>query len=151
MTTFESVEALWEEEHKTWRPHVSQDGVNEDARGDQAADEEVNPYLSSQMPATGSAAHSDGSDERANDDVEVDETMLSSQDITRLMEREEAEWHKEIDGHFDEIDEQYPEEEEEANEDGPPPDLQSEAGDAEERCSVCAATVAIYSSFSMAL
>ncbi|TBU65073.1 hypothetical protein BD310DRAFT_944016 [Dichomitus squalens] len=135
MTTFESVEALWEDEYKTWKPHGSLGSVEDGLKEDGPTVDEVNPYLSSQMPASGNVSGSSGADEQANDDVEVDETMLSSQDITRLMEREEAEWHKEIEGHYDEIDEQYPEEDEEANEDGPPPDIRSEAGDAGESSS----------------
>ena len=135
MTTFESVEALWEDEYKTWQPHRSsreEMGPKEDGVQDEP---EINPY----QPSQGTASTGDGASQLdVHDqeiDVDVDETMLASQDMSRLMEREEAEWQKDTAEHYErhDIDDQYAEEDEEAVEDGPPPDLQSESGDAEER------------------
>ncbi len=128
MTTFESVEALWEEEYKTWKPHGSQDDANANRTEDEPGTEEVNPYHSDSHIPDHDGTVLGGEDDG---DVDVDETMLSSQDMTRLMEREEAEWREEANGHLElELEEEFPEE----DEDGPPPDLQSEAGDIEERC-----------------
>ncbi|KAI0724555.1 hypothetical protein C8T65DRAFT_704388 [Cerioporus squamosus] len=136
MTTFESVEALWEAEYKTWRPqtHRSDEaGVKDDGMQGEPSEEEPNPYKPSQEAAsTGEGAiESEGHDEEV--DVDVDETMLASQDMSRLMEREEAEWQKDTTDHYErhDVDDRYAEEEE-AVEDGPPPDLQSENGDAVE-------------------
>ncbi|KAI1797881.1 hypothetical protein LXA43DRAFT_969080 [Ganoderma leucocontextum] len=132
MTTFESVEALWEQEYKTWKPYGSQDDSEDNRAEDEPAIKEANPYQSSQMSALGGNARDEGRSEQDDGDVDVDETMLASQDITRLMEHEEAEWRKEANGHLEtELEDEFPEEDEE----GPPPDLQSEAGDVEERSS----------------
>nr|VWO96738.1 DNA polymerase (EC [Ganoderma boninense] len=129
MTTFESVEALWEERYKTWKPHASQDDAKDDRSESETVTEEVNPYQSSQMPPL-SGISRDGQLEEDYSDVDVDETMLASQDMTRLMEHEEAEWGAEANEYLElEIEEEFPEEEEE----GPPPDLQSEVGDVEDR------------------
>ncbi|RPD62939.1 hypothetical protein L227DRAFT_584639 [Lentinus tigrinus ALCF2SS1-6] len=134
MTTFESVEALWEDQYKTWMPHT-RPGEEAGSKDDGMQNEEkTNPYQPSQEAgSTGQGAtQSDRQDEDV--DVDVDETMLVSQDMSRLMEREEAEWQKDTAEHYERhnIDDQYPEEDEEAVEDGPPPDLQSENGDVEE-------------------
>ncbi|PIL31964.1 hypothetical protein GSI_06668 [Ganoderma sinense ZZ0214-1] len=131
MTTFESVEALWEERYKTWKPHASEDDPKGDRTEGEPAMEEVNPYQSSQMPPLCGTLH-DGQVEEDYGDVDVDEAMLASQDMARLMEREEAEWHAEANEHLEpETEEDFPEE----DEDGPPPDVQSETGDVEDRSS----------------
>ena len=138
MTTFESVEALWEEQYKTWKPHGSQDDAKDSRAENESAMEDVNPYQSSQMPPLSGATDDEGFDEEDDSDVDVDVTMLGSQDIARLMESEEAEWRKEVNEDLEpEFEEDFPEE----DEDGPPPDLQSEAGDVEERCCSCGCRV----------
>ena len=72
MTTFESVEALWEEDYRVWKP----------TRG--AQPEEQNPY-----------AHSNGSspqdiEQVSRNSVEVDEALLSSQELSSLEEQGDA-------------------------------------------------------------
>lgn len=131
MTTFESVEALWAEEYKTWKPRKSQDDGKEGHTEDEPAMEEVNPYQPSQMPAPGGTVRDEALGVEHDGDVDVDETMLTSQDMICLMEREEAEWRKEAIGHLEpEFEDEMPEE----DEDGPPPDLQPEARDIGDRC-----------------
>jgi DNA polymerase zeta len=70
MTTFESVEALWEDNYRVWKP----------TRGAQ----EQNPY-----------AHSNGSSPQdiepvSRTSVEVDEALLSSQELSSLEEQGDA-------------------------------------------------------------
>ncbi|KAI0689616.1 hypothetical protein BC835DRAFT_1368378 [Cytidiella melzeri] len=77
MTTFESVEALWESQYRTWRPR----------RDDKLVEGELNPY----------EAANDSSSQKfikpvAAREVEVDEDMLASQELSRLVERGEVEW-----------------------------------------------------------
>ncbi|KAI0801265.1 hypothetical protein C8Q74DRAFT_1314513 [Fomes fomentarius] len=132
MTTFESVEALWEDEYKTWKPNMDEVGFIGDRKEvDEEVSEETNPYQASQALASAEDAEEI---EGGYEGVDVDESMLSSQAMSQIMEREEAEWQKERDGH-DEFDaeEQYPEEDEDAIEEGPPPDLQPEDRDVVER------------------
>ncbi|KAI0335271.1 hypothetical protein GY45DRAFT_1240755 [Cubamyces sp. BRFM 1775] len=123
MTTFESIEALWEDQYKTWRPHAAGSGSAAGQVGERSA-EEPNPYQSSAM-TTVDQGRENVDDDRGDEEVDVDETMLSSQAMSQLMEREEAEWQN--DGRDHEVhdaDDQF-QEDEEAIEDGPPPDLQS--------------------------
>lgn len=132
MTTFESVEALWEDEYKTWKPNIGEAGDNGDRKEvDEEVSEEANPYQASQA----SASMEDVEEiEGGFEGVDVDESMLSSQAMSQIVEHEEAEWQKERDGHDEfEADEQYPEEDEDAIEEGPPPDLQPEDRDDVER------------------
>ncbi len=132
MTTFESVEALWEDEYKTWKPNIGEAGDNGDRKEvDEEVSEEANPYQASQA----SASMEDVEEiEGGFEGVDVDESMLSSQAMSQIVEHEEAEWQKERDGHDEfEAEEQYPEEDEDAIEEGPPPDLQPEDRDDVER------------------
>ncbi|OSD03436.1 hypothetical protein PYCCODRAFT_1409114 [Trametes coccinea BRFM310] len=127
MTTFESIEALWEDEHKAWRPNLGGDGGSP-STGDQSSEDVQNPYRASAM----TVLQNDDNHDVQHDDVEidVDETMLSSQAMTQLMEHEEAEWQNNVqDNQEDDIDEHAQEFEEEFVEDGPPPDLQSVVGE----------------------
>ncbi|KAI9063064.1 hypothetical protein FKP32DRAFT_1593035 [Trametes sanguinea] len=123
MTTFESIEALWQDEFKTWRPNLNEDNGSPNA-GDRPPEDVQNPYQATVLQGN------DESDTRHDDhDIDVDETMLSSQAMTQLMEREEAEWQKEVrDSHEDDFNDP-PEDEEDFVEDGPPPDLQSVVGE----------------------
>lgn len=85
MTTFESVEALWEDGYKTWRPEQTEG---------QILLEEYNPYEASVAATRSRGAESQ--DETA--EIDVDETILRSQELSILVEHEEAEWTKLIDG-----------------------------------------------------
>ncbi|KDQ63750.1 hypothetical protein JAAARDRAFT_53942 [Jaapia argillacea MUCL 33604] len=94
MTTFESIEALWESEWKTWRPKkldaTPRDG-DEMANGAEAESGvdhvEENPF----GDATGYVSWKN-QPTIGHEEVDVDETWLSSQEMTQLVEREEAEW-----------------------------------------------------------
>ncbi|TCD71522.1 DNA polymerase zeta [Steccherinum ochraceum] len=78
MTTFESVEALWNSQHRTWRPGGKK------ARPDDVFDS--NPYEhTSQAPRAPQPRQ--GSVEP---DVDVDESLLSSQELSFLIEQEEV-------------------------------------------------------------
>lgn len=72
MTTFESVEALWEDEYRVWKPDI------------QVEAQERNPY-----------ADSNGSSPQdvkpiSQSSVEVDESLLSSQDLSAVEEQGDA-------------------------------------------------------------
>ncbi|KAH9937686.1 uncharacterized protein B0H18DRAFT_1081794 [Fomitopsis serialis] len=120
MTTFESIEALWEDKWRTWRPGLAEidpcSGVHVNVQHEEA--DEVNPYAASQM------------DRRAlpqvprepTTEVEVDEEMLSSQVMADLVRDEDNDWEKLRDG-YAEHDEDVPDEDE-AAENGPPPEDQ---------------------------
>ncbi|KAJ7254103.1 hypothetical protein B0H12DRAFT_1115984 [Mycena haematopus] len=71
MTTFESVEALWEESWRTWRPAVSD---YPETDGESAVDEQ----------------------EVRDTDIDVDESQFSAEQLSQLVERE-AEWEKSLD------------------------------------------------------
>ena len=133
MTTFESIEALWEDKYKTWRPRPT----GGDGKSDGPSTTEVNPYQAS--GSSSSSREEDSSIVGGVVDVEpdVDETMLSSQALSQLMAREEEEWGKEVNDRDEpELEDQYPEEDEELTEDGPLPDLQAAFDEAKrrERC-----------------
>ncbi|KAI0639404.1 hypothetical protein C8Q77DRAFT_1204904 [Trametes polyzona] len=133
MTTFESIEALWADEYKTWRPHSSQDAVEGEKGSEQLPTDEVNPYQLSTMTMSSSSGDVAVEEDHRDDEVDVDETMLGSQAMSQLMEREEAEWQKEVQGQEEhDIEDYMQEEDEEAVEDGPPPDLQSIDGDGDD-------------------
>lgn len=125
MTTFESIEALWEDEYKTWRPRSSTDGVNVgNPVGSFVA--QGNPYEASQTASTRTELN--GPDRAFGDEFEVDEALLNSQVMSQLMEAEDVDWNKDVNGQDEaEDDEQreYPEEDEELAENGPPPELPS--------------------------
>lgn len=133
MTTFESIEALWEDKYKTWRPRTT----GNDGKSDGPSTTEVNPYQAS--GSSSSSREEDNSIVGGAVDVEpdVDETMLSSQALSQLMAREEEEWGKEVNDRDEpELEDQYLEEDEELTEDGPLPDLQGTFDEAKrrERC-----------------
>lgn len=150
MTTFESIEALWGDEHKTWRPQLEDAAVvGGDRRGPSTA-EEQNPYGPSAMTAAAGGVGGT-SDTNGEEEVDVDEAMLGSQAMSQIMEREEAEWQNEVQGHEElepEVDDPL-QEDEEALEDGPLPDWQSIDGDLEDGYAArrsCAATNSCYGS-----
>jgi len=83
MTTFESVEALWERRWKSWKPS------SQDCQDVEEAQQEENPFEA----AAGSLPWNTPSGEtEAGFDVEVDESMLSSQEISQLVDLEEDDW-----------------------------------------------------------
>ena len=94
MTTFESVQALWDKEYKTWKRRPLE--LNEKKEGDTAEfgveNEEVNPFESA----------SDGSGSQQSNlqgqDIDINEIGLSSQEINQLVAIEEREWIKLMDG-----------------------------------------------------
>ncbi|TFK57299.1 hypothetical protein OE88DRAFT_1671186 [Heliocybe sulcata] len=120
MTTFESIEALWEPQYRTWRPQkLEKSAANDDTdRSNQQADETMNPF--------GSVAHSQSSMSDAEPEIEVDEMRLSSQDIHLLEDQESAEWIHNQDKQADVSSEEDPaydaaeeDQEQAATEDGP--------------------------------
>lgn len=113
MTTFESVEALWEDEYKTWKPGRSGDVVSEGERTTAEAGEE-NPYAPT---VVGGASSQELKPTSEKVEVDIDEAMLSSQAMEQLVEQEEEEWEKLVDGHR--VDEE--DFDERAAEDGPSP------------------------------
>ena len=123
MTTFESIEALWEDEYKTWRPRQIGGTAQDDGPSGGFSAADVNPYQASQTPNSEAV---DDLDRTAEDDVDVDVKMLSSQAMGQLMEPEEVDWHKEVNEYDEvEVDDQYLEEDDELVEDGPLPERQS--------------------------
>lgn len=113
MTTFESVEVLWEKPWRKWKPlqHNPQTGA---AKPTDVSD--ANPYAI----ATGQSPQ----DLTGNDDVDVDEKMLSSQAVSKMVETEEVAWEKLLDEGVDDNDINLVDKEYAAAEDGPPPELQ---------------------------
>lgn len=88
MTTFESVEALWEPQYKSWKPQVQDQNERVDStRGTNGVTEE-NPYQAASQGE--SAPKQSARDEE--EDVDVDETMLSSQILAQLVDQGEEEW-----------------------------------------------------------
>ncbi|GJE86113.1 DNA polymerase zeta catalytic subunit [Phanerochaete sordida] len=115
-TTFESVEALWEEEHRAWRPRWSGQNSTEDKRDEGLQKREENPF---EAPATGKSSQPRT---RATE-ADVDETILSSQELSSLVEHEELEWAQRQE---DIIERDDVAEAERAAEDGAPPEPEYE-------------------------
>ncbi|KAI0348054.1 hypothetical protein BDW22DRAFT_1350202 [Trametopsis cervina] len=108
MTTFESIEAIWESRYRTWKPRKEKT----------SSEEEANPYETASL--------SDGSSQelgqpQTEKDVDVNEEMLSSQELSRLVEREEVQW---AEGQGDRQEDDRPEAEGEAVEDAEAAGLQ---------------------------
>ncbi|TDL28443.1 hypothetical protein BD410DRAFT_893460 [Rickenella mellea] len=80
MTTFESVEAFWEENRKTWKASGAQE--NTGLKNPYAFPDNMAPFVFQ----AGESGESEGVD------VDVDEKLLSSEEISKLMEIEESEW-----------------------------------------------------------
>lgn len=79
MSTFESVEALWEGGKRTWRPRTDE--------GEGA--DKVNPFASGSW----TTIVVEGSNTRAMPELDIDEFMLSSQDMNKLIRHEEQQAH----------------------------------------------------------
>lgn len=109
MTTFESIEGLWEDQWKTWKPAAPvADSAKLKVTGPSEAD---NPFAS----VTGQTQ------EQIVDtaDVDVDEGMLSSQAVSKLIDSEEKAWVNQGIGGRDNEGEL---EVDDGAEDGPPPE-----------------------------
>ncbi|KAF5370238.1 hypothetical protein D9615_010070 [Tricholomella constricta] len=85
MTTFESIEALWEEPWRVWRPASQRHQVQIHEANNQSSSETPLNIHESQW----NAPHADP--ELDDDAVDVDISMLSSQQISQLIEVEEEE------------------------------------------------------------
>jgi DNA polymerase zeta len=116
MTTFESVEALWEPEWRTWKP--DRDETISHTPGSGTEDIE-NPFAQ----ATQDASSIIQKGPQQSTDVDVDEALLSSQEMSQIMDHGDQEWENLQEGDTvaepddTAIDVQLVEEE-------PPPDLQ---------------------------
>ncbi len=70
MSAFESVEALWEDEFKVWKPEPSSD-----SEGERLMDDQERHYK-----------------EGADEDVDIDMSMVFSQDMDNIVNKEERDW-----------------------------------------------------------
>lgn len=122
MSTFESIEALWEDEYKTWKPSLLEKSSGEEdvpaPEHDGNRIDDFNPYAATQTDTRISA----GAAREHMTEVDVDEELLSSQVMERLVQ--EAETWERIRGDFAERDDNAPNDVE-AAEDGPPPENQA--------------------------
>lgn len=112
MTTFESVEALWEPEWKVWKPTPREPDEQEEA----VPAQEDNPYGTSAVDGLPSQEMNATSE--AESDIDVDETLLFSQDVSRAIAQDAAEWERQ--------DDQREGDSGEPIEDAPPPEAQDE-------------------------
>jgi DNA polymerase zeta len=123
MTTFESVEAIWEEEFKVWKPRT-----REDLQGAVVAqDESTNPFATASLSSSWGFRSQDSTEEHI---IDVDEAMLTSQEMPHFADHGDADWDNLLEdskalaesrgrNFFEDDDPLNPE-------DGPPPDLQGE-------------------------
>ncbi|KIK47777.1 hypothetical protein CY34DRAFT_73289 [Suillus luteus UH-Slu-Lm8-n1] len=89
MTTFESVEALWEAEWRTWKPiRKESSGHNGQSAHTSEAEDRVNPFAHATQD--GPSINQKGPPQSM--DVDVDEMLLSTQEMSQMMDREDQEW-----------------------------------------------------------
>ncbi|KAG1864196.1 hypothetical protein DFJ58DRAFT_680547 [Suillus subalutaceus] len=89
MTTFESVEALWEAEWRTWKPvRKEATGHDEQSTHTSEAEDRENPFA--QATQDGSSINRQGPPQST--DVDVDEMLLSTQEMGQMMDHEDQEW-----------------------------------------------------------
>ncbi|KAG2159871.1 uncharacterized protein EDB93DRAFT_1112357, partial [Suillus bovinus] len=89
MTTFESVEALWEAEWRTWKPARKEaTGHNGQSTHISEAEDKENPFA--QATQDGSSMNRKGPPQST--DIDVDEMLLSTQEMSQIMDREDQEW-----------------------------------------------------------
>lgn len=118
MTTFESVEAFWEAEWRTWRPARKEaTGHNGQSTHILEAGDSENPFA--QATQYGSSINREGPPQST--DVDVDEMLLSTQEMSQLMDREDQEWADLQAG--DTIAEPDAAADDQLPEEGPPPDF----------------------------
>jgi DNA polymerase zeta len=100
MTTFESVEALWDPEWRTWKPPTNLGATK---------DTEETFLIASHLSRNREA----GGEDKEDGDVEVNEALLTSQEITRLVELADTDWEGIVDNKDLAEDDEYPLDEEE--------------------------------------
>lgn len=83
MTTFESVEAIWDKKYKTWRPPKKENGTREQDGKVPEAMQPLEYSLESQ------------NDFDSDGQIEVDISLLSDQEIVRLDQEEKQHWNEE--------------------------------------------------------
>jgi DNA polymerase zeta len=90
MTTFESVEALWEAEWRTWKPARKEatTGHNGQSAHTSKAEDKENPFAHATQD--GSSINQKGPPQST--DIDVDEMLLSTQEMSQMMDREDQEW-----------------------------------------------------------
>lgn len=87
MTTFESVESLWEMEYRVWKP---------EPRGSEHLGRDVKPDVDAQPPDYSWDAQSQLSlDSEEDNPIEVDISMFSDQEMNRLEQEETDRWNAE--------------------------------------------------------
>jgi DNA polymerase zeta len=93
MTTFESVEALWEEPWRVWNPSPSASLEGKDGKNLAVEDELAeNPF--EMMTAGSSPRIKTEESTESNLDVDFDEDFCSSQEMNNLVELEDGDWEK---------------------------------------------------------
>jgi DNA polymerase zeta len=108
MTTFESIEALWEAPWKVWKP----------ARAPELAENNLDGIGVSDRLLEIPWDEPDALTELDNEDIDVDVSLISSQEISQMIDQEEADWARLLENddlHFE--DEENEEEEEDDLED----------------------------------
>lgn len=103
MSTFESVEALWETSWKVWQPARLPEPADNTIDGTNVSDGLSQTQWNSPQDPTGFDSE--------DMDIDVDISMISSQEISQMIEQEEADWAR-LMGHDD-----HHNEDEEAEED----------------------------------
>jgi DNA polymerase zeta len=83
MTTFESVEAIWDKKYKTWKPPKKENGTQEQDGKVPEARQPPEYSLESQ------------NDFDSDGQIEVDMSLLSDQEIVRLDQEEKQRWNEE--------------------------------------------------------
>ena len=121
MSTFESIEALWENEYKTWKPSPEKESCDRavpvpEHNGDRI--DETNPFAATQVDTRSTMRVI----REQSTEVDVDEELLSSQAMESLVQ--EAEHWEQMRGALAERDDDVPNDEE-AAEEGPPPENQA--------------------------
>ena len=93
MTTFESVEALWEEPWRVWNPSPSSSLEGKDGKSLAVEDEPAeNPF---EMMSAGSSPRIKTEEStESNLDVDVDEDFCSSQEMSKFVQLEDGDWEK---------------------------------------------------------
>jgi len=87
MTTFESLEALWEPEWRTWKPNNDKTTRHNCAM---EAEDIENPFAQATQDV--SSITQNRSHQSTDFDVDVDETLLSSQEMSQVLDHDDQEW-----------------------------------------------------------
>jgi len=89
MTTFESVEALWEPEWRTWKPDRDET-TRHNGHPTCVSEVEDNENPFAQVTQDKSTINQKGPPQST--DVDVDETLLSTQEMSQMMDHGDQEW-----------------------------------------------------------